>query len=192
MRAATRVQLERAAALLVALVDRPPLAAELVAPWSVAVGWLDEPSGARSRGLVADGLVRLPDRGVRVSQRFRSRPERLLHQALEAEPTTRGRFVANQKLGPYGAPPKKIEVDLLCPHHRLVVEVDGFFHQQDGARARDAQRDGWLAGDAYQVTRVSADEVVADPAQVAQRIGAAVARAIADDVKGAMEAQVKR
>jgi very-short-patch-repair endonuclease len=182
VQAQTMAQLDAAVALSVALVDRPPLSAEVLAPWSIVIGWLGGPSGARSRGLAADGLVRLPDQGVRVLQRFRSKPERLLHQALEADASTRGYFHANVRPDLPGVA-RRPEVDLLCARLRLVIEVDGYFHLQDGARARDAARDRLLAAHHYQVTRVGADAVVADVAEIARQVRTIVLDALAHDVR---------
>jgi very-short-patch-repair endonuclease len=180
--ATTLAQLDPAASLLVPLVDRPPLAAELLAPWSLTAGWLQAPSGARSRGVAADGLVRLPESGVRVSQRFRSRPERLLHQALEADPSTRGFFHANVRVKLPGER-KRPEIDLLCERFRYAVEVDGYFHQQDSARRDDEVRDRLLESYGYQVTRVGADEVVGDATLVARRLGEKLLGFVADEAR---------
>ncbi len=56
------------------------------------------------------------------------------------------------------------EVDLLWPHHRLVVEVDGYpFHSSRPDRRRDQARDRELATHGYTVIRFDPDEVAARP-----------------------------
>ncbi len=46
-------------------------------------------------------------------------------------------------------------------HHafKLVIEVDGYWHNQPGAQDRDGARDAWLASQGYQVFRVRGSEV---------------------------------
>jgi very-short-patch-repair endonuclease len=48
-------------------------------------------------------------------------------------------------------PVGKYVADFLCHRHRLIVELDGPFHDA----ARDAERDAWLANAGYHVLRFS-------------------------------------
>ena len=63
-------------------------------------------------------------------------------------------------------------VDFLCLRHRLIVEVDGPFHDPD----RDALRDAWLRSEGFTVLRFPnsvvsnhPNEVVADILKVIER-----------------------
>jgi very-short-patch-repair endonuclease len=60
-------------------------------------------------------------------------------------------------------------VDFCAPSARLVVEVDGGYHE--GRSRQDARRDRWLARQGWRVLRVSATEVLCFPAKVAAVIG---------------------
>ncbi len=51
-------------------------------------------------------------------------------------------------------------VDLLVPELRLVIEVDGLYHER--RRAADARRDRALERAGYQVLRIEADVVMGD------------------------------
>jgi very-short-patch-repair endonuclease len=177
--AASVAALDAAASALVPFADRPPMAAEILVPAEVARAWLSRGS-SRARALAADGLVRLPERGLgpRQSALYRSKPERQLHEVLESDGLTRGLFATNQPLPiPFGRR-KRIEVDLLCARHDLVVEVDGFFHENDAARQKDAARDALLAQRGYHILRVSADDVVDDAVAVGRRVSDFLEQAI--------------
>ncbi len=63
--------------------------------------------------------------------------------------------------------------DFWCPARRLVVEVDGKFHEQQ--KEADALRDGVLLGHGVATVRFTAREVFQDASDVAQRIRAAMA-----------------
>ncbi len=49
-------------------------------------------------------------------------------------------------------------VDFLCPSARLIVELDGEPHETAERRKRDATRDAWLRGQAFEIGRVSSME----------------------------------
>ena len=55
-----------------------------------------------------------------------------------------------------------IILDFYCPEAALAVEVDGSTHWSDERRAKDAARDGWLAGQGIAVMRIGAGEVYRD------------------------------
>jgi very-short-patch-repair endonuclease len=65
-------------------------------------------------------------------------------------------------------------VDLLVPELRLVVEVDGPYHQ--GRRDADARRDRALARAGYTVLRLEADLVMSDVAAATAQIQEAIAQ----------------
>jgi very-short-patch-repair endonuclease len=63
-------------------------------------------------------------------------------------------------------------VDLLAPQLRLVVEIDGGYHEE---RARaDARRDRALAGAGYSVVRIEAELVMRDEDAAVARVRAAI------------------
>jgi len=64
--------------------------------------------------------------------------------------------------------------DLACHSARLVVEVDGPRHALDEAQLHDALRTQWLEGQGYKVLRFPNEAALADPASVAQVIGAEI------------------
>lgn len=72
------------------------------------------------------------------------------------------KFRRQVPLGPYVA-------DFLCLRHRLVVELDGPFHDPQ----RDAVRDAWLVGQGFRVLRF-ANQDMANPDRVLSRILEAV------------------
>jgi very-short-patch-repair endonuclease len=61
-------------------------------------------------------------------------------------------------------------LDFYCPARRLVVEVDGGYHQSEEQRARDALRTGELERLGMTVLRFTNDEVMTDLASVLHRI----------------------
>ncbi len=70
------------------------------------------------------------------------------------------RFRRQHPMGPY-------VLDFFCPAARLVVEVDGWVHGTDDRPERDARRDAWLEGRGFEVMRIAASEVMAEPDEVA-------------------------
>lgn len=69
-----------------------------------------------------------------------------------------------------------MEVDLLWPAERLIVEVDGFeYHGSRPAFERDRRRDGRLLAAGYRVLRVTWRQIVEEPEQVVALIAAALA-----------------
>jgi hypothetical protein len=180
-----RVVVDRAAAIAPAMSELgacfavPPVATELLAPWPAVEAWLAI-SPPRLRALASDGLIRLPDdRALQLTDdeaRYRTLPERLLHEALEADPATRGLFVPNAALDVrFGR--STAEVDFLCDRHRVVVEVDGWHHfRAPDHYRRDRRKDLTLQERGYVVVRVLAADVVEDAAAVAALVRDATAR----------------
>ena len=68
--------------------------------------------------------------------------------------------------GPYA-------LDFYCAAVRLVVEVDGAFHDRGDAPMRDAVRDDWLTGYGVATLRIPARELYRDMAAVVGGIVAA-------------------
>ena len=51
-------------------------------------------------------------------------------------------------------------VDFYCHQLRLVVEVDGWFHDDDNQKLYDRERDHWLQSRGYTVLHLSNDQVL--------------------------------
>jgi very-short-patch-repair endonuclease len=95
------------------------------------------------------------------ADRARSEAERFLSALLEALPATRGLFELNQRTG-FRIHHRPVEVDLLCRHLRLAIEIDGYYHfQTPEAYRRDRRKDLALQRHGYLVLRFLADDVVA-------------------------------
>jgi very-short-patch-repair endonuclease len=70
-----------------------------------------------------------------------------------------------------------LEVDMLWPEQRLIVEVDGYeFHGSRPAFERDRRRDARLLAAGYRVMRVTWRQLVEEPERVIAVIAAALAR----------------
>jgi very-short-patch-repair endonuclease len=79
------------------------------------------------------------------------------------------RPLINTRLGRY-------EVDLLWPHQRLIVEVDGYaYHSSRTAFERDRAKDAALAAAGYAVLRVTWRQLVDNPKVVIARTAATLA-----------------
>jgi very-short-patch-repair endonuclease len=124
------------------------------APWA-ALGHLD---GAKGFNCMSNSLKPSLARAAQLESRarlMRQQPtssEYVLWQAL------RGRrlgvaFRRQVPLGPY-------IVDFLAPSVRLIVEVDGGYH--DLRQKADARREQWLRRQGYRVVRVRATMVLKD------------------------------
>ena len=65
-------------------------------------------------------------------------------------------------------------VDLLAPKVKLVIEVDGGWHE--GRERLDERRDWALVSAGYHVLRLDVEDVMADVESVVARVGAEVAQ----------------
>lgn len=83
----------------------------------------------------------------------RSLAERVLHDALQARPTTRGRFALNREMA-FRFGPRACEIDL-CDHEtRIAVEIDGYHHfTSHDAYRRDRRKDVLLQREGFVVLR---------------------------------------
>jgi very-short-patch-repair endonuclease len=61
-------------------------------------------------------------------------------------------------------------VDFYAPAAKLVVELDGPYHDDATQALRDHERSVWLAAEGFQVLRFTNDEVSADLDHVVERI----------------------
>jgi very-short-patch-repair endonuclease len=73
------------------------------------------------------------------------------------------RFRRQQPIGPYIA-------DFYCPGAKLVIELDGDQHGEDGDAAYDAARTQWLESRGYRVLRFANGQVQKNPQAVLDEI----------------------
>src|ERR1700704_2648258 len=89
--------------------------------------------------------------------------EKLLWSRLRAHRTDGRKFRRQHVIGSY-------IVDFVCLKARLIVEVDGDSHFEDGRQAADAVRDAHLASEGFKVLRFGNHEVLANISGVAEAI----------------------
>src|SRR5277367_6672732 len=92
-----------------------------------------------------------------------SPPEVLLWTRLRLLRGEGPTFRRQHPIGPYIA-------DFCCSAARLVVEVDGAYHTEDGQIAKDEARTVYLERLGYRVVRCAARDVMQDADEVAQGI----------------------
>src|SRR6185503_14760828 len=109
--------------------------------------------------MARQGLVRLSSPAQRIPGGGRRRTARTLIDALAADPRTEGRFELDHQvaLGEGRAP---IDVAIIAPRARIVIEIDGWhhFHDPEGYQ-RDRIHDLWLQRAGYFVLRFLAEDV---------------------------------
>jgi superfamily II DNA or RNA helicase/very-short-patch-repair endonuclease len=94
------------------------------------------------------------------ADRARSATEAFLFRRLETLLETKGRFRLNEKLPIAFDPAGSLEVDLLCPERRLVIELDGSQHLADPeAYRRDRRKDQLLQENGYFILRFLTEDV---------------------------------
>ena len=64
--------------------------------------------------------------------------------------------------------------DFVAPRHRLIIELDGAHHYEDGAIAADLRRSSWLEGEGYNVLRFTNLDVLTNLDGVCRAITEAV------------------
>ncbi|MCP4620446.1 MAG: endonuclease domain-containing protein [Bradyrhizobium sp.] len=89
--------------------------------------------------------------------------ERILWRALKDLPTDGTHFRRQAPIGPY-------VVDFFCPAKRLVIELDGGHHNEDGTALRDRERQLWLEQEGYRVIRFWNSEINDDLTAVLEKI----------------------
>ncbi|MDF0493751.1 endonuclease domain-containing protein [Bradyrhizobium yuanmingense] len=89
--------------------------------------------------------------------------ERMLWRALKELPMDGSHFRRQAPIGPY-------VVDFFCPAKRLIVELDGGHHNEDGVAERDRARQLWLENEGYRVLRFWNSEIATDLTAVMERI----------------------
>ena len=91
-----------------------------------------------------------------------SLPEVLLWQVLRQRPGAL-KFRRQHPAGDY-------VLDFYLPERKLAIEIDGSAHDMGDRPGRDERRDAWLMAQGYGLLRISAKEVLTDPAAVADAI----------------------
>jgi very-short-patch-repair endonuclease len=168
---AARGWLDGAAQQAIALAERSPARPVAVAAGAALLaGWL-RGRADRLGALIAEGMVELGEGRVRAGaarraqlpERARSLAELTLFEALEATPSTAGRFALNQTIAVHFGD-RAAEIDLLSRADRVAVEIDGPHHFDDlDCYRRDRRKDALLQAHGYAVIRFLADDVLAEP-----------------------------
>ena len=91
-----------------------------------------------------------------------SKPEIMLWQRLRKKPLD----IKFRRQHPIGSH----IVDFYCPSAKLAIEVDGMAHDMGDRPERDERRERNLSQQGIETIRISAEEVLHDPADVADRI----------------------
>ena len=104
-------------------------------------------------------LIAIPEAAEGAS-RARSATEAFLYRRLDTLKETNGRFLVNVSLPIVFDGFGTLEVDLLCPDARVVIELDGGQHLADPvAYRRDRRKDQLLQENGYFVLRFLAEDV---------------------------------
>ena len=126
---------------------------------------------ASVRRLIRDGVdipladlfvaaARPPAPEAEGAARARSASEAFLFRRLDGLPETKGRFRLNSQLPIPFDDRGQMEVDFLCSHQKLVVELDGAQHLADAeAYRRDRRKDALLQRHGYLILRFLAEDV---------------------------------
>jgi hypothetical protein len=142
----------------------------------------------RLAAMVDEGLVELvapaagrPQPAPLPNLDARSAAEAAMFEALEATPSTRGRFQLNESLSVrFGS--RAAEVDLLSRADRIAVEIDGIHHFADPAcYRRDREKDLILQGQGLIVIRLLAEDVLRDPRPAVDMVCRALAYRMTED-----------
>jgi very-short-patch-repair endonuclease len=115
----------------------------------------------------------MPNERARALRKTMSDGERKLRHVLRVRQVDGMRFRRQHPIGPYIA-------DFVCLERRLVIEVDGGHHTEDGQIVHDARRDLWLNAEGYRVLRFPTIDVFQNLYGVVDSIWAALQEA--DDV----------
>lgn len=110
--------------------------------------------------------------GQRGGNGFITEPQRLLCEALGL-PEENMEFAISTKglRGRFESPPTHYKVDIALPEKKLAVEVDGGSHKSLKWRYLDRRKTEMLTALGWRVVRFWNEEVLADPALVAEKIG---------------------
>jgi len=98
---------------------------------------------------------------------FPTKAEDALWAALRGEQIRRFQFRRQHPVG-------RFIFDFCCTKAKLIVEVDGEYHDGGDQQERDVARDAYLAAGGYRTLRFKNAEVLTDLAGVVARIDAAL------------------
>ena len=62
--------------------------------------------------------------------------------------------------------------DFVCLSHKLIIEIDGKYHQLPEQQITDAERTDWLESQGFKVIRFKNEQIVADTDKVINTINA--------------------
>lgn len=92
-----------------------------------------------------------------------SLPEMLIWTRLRTRQAGGPVFRRQYPFGPY-------VFDFYCARIKLVIEIDGYHHGVNGQGDRDEARDNFLIERGFEVVRIPASDVLADPEYIADGI----------------------
>jgi very-short-patch-repair endonuclease len=151
--------LERAIVTATELIGRLPAhSVAVTAPEQLVSRVLRPDRRGAAWTMARQGCVRVDALARRLPGRAHHSTMRMLFEALEREPRTRGRFELEGRVVPHDGP--AIDVALVAHSERIAVELDAWyhFHDPEGYR-RDRVQDLRLARAGYFVLRFPTDDV---------------------------------
>lgn len=74
-------------------------------------------------------------------------------------------------------------VDFVCPSARVIVEVDGDWHETEASKRHDANRDGYLRSPGYSVRRIDEPDVLHSAWHVANFVKRKVASLVGNPTR---------
>lgn len=92
--------------------------------------------------------------------------ELLLWRELRDRHLDQLKFRRQVPLGPF-------IVDFYCAEKKLIVELDGFVHEEQSVQQKDARRERYLRENGYRIVRFTNDEANENMADVLRRISSA-------------------
>jgi very-short-patch-repair endonuclease len=104
--------------------------------------WIDERQSLFTRTNAAAGRLR----------QDMSATERRFWQLIRKIEHPGGRFRRQAAVGPY-------VLDFVHHGGKLAIELDGHFHDNPEAQAKDAERDAWLANEGFHVVRFRNEQI---------------------------------
>lgn len=121
--------------------------------------WGEGRGGGKERTMETKHLTTL----ARKLRRRQTEAERSLWMGLRNRQLEGVKFRRQQPIGPY-------IVDFVSTEKRLIVEVDGGQHNEEGIEGKDEERTLWLKGQGYRVLRFWNNEVLSNIEGVLERI----------------------
>jgi superfamily II DNA or RNA helicase/very-short-patch-repair endonuclease len=126
--------------------------------------------------LFVHAAARIPAKDTEGIVRARSASEAFFYRRLQSLPATADRFRLNQPLSIPFRGQATMEVDFLCTHAPVVIELDGAQHLGDpDAYRRDREKDALLQENGYHVLRFLAEDLSQQLDRVLDRVLRALA-----------------